>query len=354
MPKISVIVPVYNVESYLEQCVESVLSQTCSDFELLLVNDASTDGSLALAKSFERDPRVRVVDKPHGGLGDTRNYGVRESGGEYLVFLDSDDWVEPGLLEALCQAAEEQQPDLVLYNFIRENMEDGESRVCSLPLQYPAEGEEVNRLLFAQMIGPDAADTPWRSVEMLGCAWRRMYRRDWFCSRQFQFFNEQELMLEDLPANIIAHYFAEHVIVLEGAYYHYRYNPNSLSTRYRPGKMEMLLKCFCLVEEFLADHGLEEQYHERHLAWLLRNAAHGALVNCFVPHAGASFRARYREVRSILTQEKVQEAARSGYFSNGTRADRMIGKIVRSGNTLLAYIFYRNYFRILSRNSKKK
>ena len=82
MAKVSVIVPVYNVERYLEQCVNSILRQTLQDLEILLVNDASTDGSLALARRFESDPRVRVIDKPHGGLGDTRNWGAREDTGE--------------------------------------------------------------------------------------------------------------------------------------------------------------------------------------------------------------------------------------------------------------------------------
>ena len=106
MPRVSVIVPVYNVERYLNQCVESLLRQTLPDFELLLVNDASTDGSLALCRRYESDPRVRVIDKPHGGLGDTRNRGVREARGEYLAFVDSDDWVEPRMLEDLTAAAD--------------------------------------------------------------------------------------------------------------------------------------------------------------------------------------------------------------------------------------------------------
>ena len=85
MPKVSVIVPVYNVEAYLDQCVKSILSQTLEDIEVLLINDASTDGSLEIARSYENDARVRVLDKPHGGLGDTRNYGVARATGEYLA-----------------------------------------------------------------------------------------------------------------------------------------------------------------------------------------------------------------------------------------------------------------------------
>ena len=113
MAKVSVIVPVYNVERYLEQCVNSILRQTLQDLEILLVNDASTDGSLALARRFESDPRVRVIDKPHGGLGDTRNWGAREATGEYLAFVDSDDWLEEDAFEHLAAAADADKAQLV-------------------------------------------------------------------------------------------------------------------------------------------------------------------------------------------------------------------------------------------------
>ena len=110
MPKVSVIVPVYNVEDYLEQCVKSILSQTLEDIEVLLVNDASTDGSLKVARSFETDKRVRVLEKPHGWLGDTRNYGVARATGEYLAFIDSDDWVDPEMLKPSMRRQRSRRP----------------------------------------------------------------------------------------------------------------------------------------------------------------------------------------------------------------------------------------------------
>ena len=182
MPRVSVIVPVYNVERYLNQCVESLLRQTLPDFELLLVNDASTDGSLALCRRYESDPRVRVIDKPHGGLGDTRNRGVREARGEYLAFVDSDDWVEQRMLEDLTAAADREEADLVLFDYVRENEEDGVSRVCSLPAVPGAPQEKTAARVLQELTGPAPDSGPWREVEMLGCAWRRLYRRAWFCA----------------------------------------------------------------------------------------------------------------------------------------------------------------------------
>ena len=102
MPAISVIVPVYQAESLLPQCVESVLSQTFSDWELLLVDDGSRDGSPALCDSYAaREPRIRVFHKPNGGVSSARNLGLEQAAGQCIAFLDADDAFEPAALETL-------------------------------------------------------------------------------------------------------------------------------------------------------------------------------------------------------------------------------------------------------------
>ena len=97
-----------------------------------------------------------MLDKPHGGLGDTRNYGVARATGEYLAFVDSDDWVDPEMLETVYAAAKEHSADLVVFNYMRENLIDGESRACSVPLQASGSDEERNRALLEELIGPSA------------------------------------------------------------------------------------------------------------------------------------------------------------------------------------------------------
>lgn len=100
--KISVIVPVYNVQKYLEECVQSILNQTFSDFELLLIDDGSTDQSGAIAEKLaENDSRIRVFHKENGGLSDARNYGIDRAEGDYLTFIDSDDYVDLTYFEKL-------------------------------------------------------------------------------------------------------------------------------------------------------------------------------------------------------------------------------------------------------------
>lgn len=100
MPLVSIIVPIYNAESYLPRCVDSILAQTFGDFELLLVNDGSCDGSLDVCQRYAtEDGRVRVIDKPNGGVSSARNLGLECASAEWVMFADADDWIEPNTLE---------------------------------------------------------------------------------------------------------------------------------------------------------------------------------------------------------------------------------------------------------------
>ena len=134
-PMVSIIVPVYNVEAYLADCVGSIYAQTFEDYELLLMDDASTDGSGRLADELaSRDPRARVVhhktNQGHGTAGPVRNRGIRESIGKYIAFIDGDDWVEPDYLALLVAAAERNHADVVRVGAEKYyRKEDGEWRI---------------------------------------------------------------------------------------------------------------------------------------------------------------------------------------------------------------------------------
>ena len=113
-PLISVIVPVYKVEPYIRQCIDSVLSQTYRNLEVILVDDGSPDNCGSICEEYAvKDKRIKVFHKENGGLSDARNYGVARASGDYLSFVDSDDWIEPDMFEVLIKAADENRADLV-------------------------------------------------------------------------------------------------------------------------------------------------------------------------------------------------------------------------------------------------
>ena len=117
MPKLSVIVPVYNTEKYLRECIDSILAQTFRDFELILVDDGSTDGSGAICDEYaKQDERIRVIHQENGGITVARKSGVRAARGEYVTFVDSDDWIDKDMYRIML---EEETADIRICNLIK-------------------------------------------------------------------------------------------------------------------------------------------------------------------------------------------------------------------------------------------
>ena len=115
---VSIIVPVFNVEKYLRQCLDSILGQTFNQFEVIIVNDGSTDNSGAICQEYEaRDNRIVYLEKENGGVSEARNLGLDFATSEYIIFIDSDDWIEPTYVEVLYEKIEEYQADIVFENY---------------------------------------------------------------------------------------------------------------------------------------------------------------------------------------------------------------------------------------------
>ncbi len=167
MPEISVVVPVYNVRDYLRKNIESILAQTFTDYELILVNDGSKDDSLSILREYEqKDPRITVIDKPNGGLSDARNAGMAIASGKYIQFIDSDDFVEPQLLEKCRQKLEETGADMVIFDIYQYFLATGKKEIIANT--YDASG------VYSIRTNPELI------VNIQNCAWNKMYKLSLF------------------------------------------------------------------------------------------------------------------------------------------------------------------------------
>lgn len=166
-PMVSIVVPIYNAEQYLRRCVDSILNQEYTDFELLLVNDGSTDASGDICEEYgDRDPRVIVIQKENTGVSDSRNRALDRARGKYLQFLDSDDWITPDATRLFVRAAEEYGCDMVISDFYR---------VVGERLSTKGDIEEegvLTREEFAAHMMENPADFYY------GVLWNKLYRRD--------------------------------------------------------------------------------------------------------------------------------------------------------------------------------
>lgn len=226
---VSVIVPVYNVEDYLRECLDSVAGQTYKDIEVIMVDDGSTDGSGAICDEFAtKYGNFSVIHKANAGLGKARNTGMEHMKGEYVTFLDSDDYIAPDLIERLLETLTEKQVDMCKAGFYRITNE----KVIRSSTKYENkvyQGTKAREWMFPRMIGsrPDAKD----SIEMCVCG--VLYKATHIYENKLLFPSERELISEDLVFNMEYLQCADGACTVEYIGYYYRMNPESLTKRYR-------------------------------------------------------------------------------------------------------------------------
>ena len=178
--KVSVIVPVYNVEKYLRQCLDSILQQTYQNLEILIINDGSTDGSDAICREYlEKDERISYFAKENTGISDTRNVGIRQATGEYVTFVDSDDWIEKTYIEELYDKLITYHADIVATNYYLFN--DAES----LFYFFMGEQDYYERLYTPVQLIDGLYETKFNKSFALLSAWGKLYKRSLFDELRF-------------------------------------------------------------------------------------------------------------------------------------------------------------------------
>ena len=170
MPRFSIIVPIYNVEKYLTSCLESIQKQTFSDFEVLMIDDGTKDGSKKIMKAFEKDKRFHSYHKENGGLSDARNYGIERAKGEYLLFVDSDDAIQKELLFHLDEEIQKHHPEVIKFQIMVLGKEQKEETVNS----------------FSSLNGEEAFETLILNPYFV-TAWSYAYQRKFFMKHHFQY-----------------------------------------------------------------------------------------------------------------------------------------------------------------------
>ncbi len=193
MPKISVVIPVYNVEKYIEECLESVISQTFTDTEIICVDDCGTDGSMSVVERYaQQDSRIKILrhDK-NKGLGAARNTGIEEAKGEYIFFLDSDDYILPDTLKNLYENAVRTKSDITVVHVEAFADDDSEETIKRVT--------ESNKWLdkLVQDNFKVTVDNYQKSIMELNClAWGKLYKKDFIQNNNLRFI-EQKVMHED-------------------------------------------------------------------------------------------------------------------------------------------------------------
>lgn len=245
MTKLSIIVPVYNVEKYLPKCLESLIKQTLKDIEIICVNDGSMDNSLTILKEFaSKDSRIRIIDNQHQGVAKTRNTGIEQSTGEYIGFVDSDDYIDIDFFEKLYNSATKSNSEIAIASILKH--------------------KNFFNIYNAKYTKEEIAITIQDKIKLCEdkkhfffYAWNKIYHSGFIKENNIKFSEGQ--IYEDVMFAIKALYYSNKIISVYGTKYHYIEHENSL-TKYKDktGEKEHdLIKAYSELQEFCNSKNIE-------------------------------------------------------------------------------------------------
>ena len=314
-PTVSIIVPIYNAEKNLARCIESVLKQDYENFELILMNDGSKDGSGELCDEYaKKDDRIRVIHKENSGVSDTRNHAIGLAKGEYLQFIDSDDWITPDATGLMVRMAQESNCEMVIADFYR---------VIGERLAHKGDIREdglLTREEFALYMMEDPADFYY------GVLWNKLYRRD--IIEEFKLCMDENISwCEDFIFNMEYIRHVKNVYALHVPIYYYVKTPGSLVSQGMSitKTIQMKRTVFKCYNEFYKDIFKEEDYEKRRrqvYRFLVDVAGDGGVMPSIMP--GAMKLGEERISVSVGISEK------EGIFLDAFRESKLLDRYLQT------------------------
>lgn len=333
MPLISIIMPVYNVEDYLEVAINSVRKQSFKDWELILVDDSSTDKSLQICKCYaEKEQRIRLIHKEENeGLSKARNTGLKESDGKWVLFMDSDDRISANTIEELLGQTISNEIDLIVFGMIQE-YEDLEGNIKRRRVLLPEEGlfsgnEKIGNLLMA--------------LDFKGLfpyAWNKLYRREFLSLNNLQF--ESIKMIEDFLFNSQVFLYADSVLCVGKSYYHYRKPAHkTLASEYLEDFHVLCLKRMQREKEILIKRNCDTENNMQLLYYVHIKHIFSSFVR--VVNNQIKNRDKINKIKEILNDERIQKSLPDCIIKD--KKINIVYRIIKSKNYLFCFCAAKAY-----------
>ncbi|MBO4251197.1 MAG: glycosyltransferase [Clostridia bacterium] len=295
--KLSIIVPVYNAEKYLDRCIKSIYDQTFTDYEIILVNDGSSDNSLALCRKYaENDNRITVIDKKNGGAGSARNAGLIVATGEYVTFPDVDDWFEPNMYEELYALAKSGDYDIVFsgFNNYSQNLKHINTVNCSA-VDFKTQKECRKNIM-----------TLFPTTTIFDAPWNKLYKRQLIEENRVRFTDLRRC--QDAVFNLDVYRCAKSVRSTEKAYYNYLNNDSDkVNKKFPKDYIDINIYYYYHIKEMFESWGMYKGDIKTHYDSSFLLGVYGS-VNMFDNPLWKLTRKEQKEfVENILNKKEVTE-----------------------------------------------
>ena len=228
MIKVSIIVPVYNVEKYIERCLKSLVNQTMQEIEILIINDGTKDNSMDVCNKYAKvDDRIKIYNKENEGLGLTRNYGIKRALGEYVCFVDSDDYVDVDMCQKLYNEAKKNNADIVYGGIFYDNNNNKIVKKACVNNITIWKGKEKVKELSLDFIATKPKEKNDTVMEV--SVWKALFKRKILVENNILFVSERQFISEDVIFDIDYFLHCKCIVAIPDCIYYYCLNENSLS-----------------------------------------------------------------------------------------------------------------------------
>lgn len=316
---VTVVIPIYKTEKYLDRCITSIVNQTYTNLEILLIDDGSPDTCPQMCDTWaERDARIRVIHKKNEGLGMARNTGIENATGEYICFFDSDDYIAVDTIEKAYGRLAAEQAEVVIFGFSNVNA-DGKITSSFPPISdcQSYRGAQVQGTFLPELIAPNPKGDGVRHFYM--SAWVMLYSVEMIRKNQWHFVSEREIISEDIYSLLHLFKYVTSVVILPEALYFYRKNVQSLSRVYVPGRYikirHFYLECLSLCDRLEYSEDIKRRIAMPYLANTL-----AALKQVMEAQLAYSECKNYiREIIDDFTLQRVLQEIKGSHFKMSRR-----------------------------------
>lgn len=333
-PQISVIVPVYNVEKYLDRCIQSILNQTLKEIEIILVDDESSDRCPQLCDDYaQKYTNIYVIHKKNAGLGMARNSGIALAQGEYVCFVDSDDFIEKEMLECLYHECITHKLDAIYTQFNTSNYPG--YKVIPREEKIYVGKQEIDELRL-DMIGPEPSYTTSVKFEASSCL--GLYLLSILKNHNISFASERKYISEDLLFNLKFLSCSERIKIVPWQFYHYCLNEQSLTHVYRADRWSKLILMLKTIPSYMEDLADKTEL-ERRLARTAMTYAR-MVITINLQRKDIGFTRKLKEIKSIIIHPVLQQFIQDYPFKDLPIKWKILGLSMKWKLSYLIYILF--------------
>lgn len=307
-PAISIIIPCYNAENDIRKGLDSVVNQSFKNIEVVLVNDGSKDSTGDIIKSYARnDDRLVIIEKPNGGVSAARNTGIEKATGKYMMFIDSDDWIDAQTCEVAVEEIEKHNADVVMWSYIREFKNKSLEKIIYDEERVIFEGPDVKNILYRRLVGLiDEELAHPENMDALSPVWAKLYRSEIIKENNIEFTDLSIIgTCEDCLFNLQVFSFAQKAVYINKCFYHYlKTNTDSLTSNHKPKLYTQWQRLFDIIlSEIRTNSPTEDAYQalDNRISWSIVGLGLNIL------QSNKKHTEKIKEIKLIISSERYRK-----------------------------------------------